>query len=77
MSSRKSIISNFTTNRFVELPGKPDDELNLIYCGENFTSENATINSLPVVVDADNPDPLPLCKVKLTGMLIEQILPIL
>ena len=67
VSSRKSIINNFTTNRFVELPGKPDEKLNLIYCWENFTSENATINSLPVVVDVDNPDPLPLCKVKLTG----------
>ena len=50
VSSRKSIISNFTTNRFVELPDKPDNELNLIYCQENFTSENATINSLPVVI---------------------------
>ena len=44
VSSRKSIISNFTTNGFVELPDKPDNELNLIV--ESFTSKNATINSL-------------------------------
>ena len=61
MSSRKSIITNFTINGFVGLPGEANNELNLIV--ESFTSENATISSLPAVVDADNPDPSPIRKV--------------
>ena len=61
VNSRKSVISSFSTNRFVKLAGKPDVELNLIV--ENFTSENTTFSSLGSVVDADNPDPLPLKKV--------------
>ena len=61
VNSRKSVISSFTTNRFVKLAGKPDVELNLIV--ESFTSENTTFSSLWSVVDADNPDPLPLKKV--------------
>ena len=56
---RKSSISNITTNGFVGLPGKPDDELNLN--AESFISENATISFLPSV-DADNPDPIPIKK---------------
>lgn len=59
VSSRKSSIGNITTNGFVGLPGKPDDELNLN--AESFISENATISFLPSV-DADNSDPLPLKK---------------
>ena len=60
VNSRKSVISSFTTNRFVKLLGKPDDEPNLIV--ESFTSENITFTSLLSVVDADNPDSLPLTK---------------
>lgn len=59
INNRKSSIGNITTNGFVGLPGKPDDELNLN--AESFISENATISFLPSV-DADNPDPLPLKK---------------
>ena len=57
--SRKGSISNITTNGFVGLPAKPDDELNLN--AESFISENATISFLPSV-DADNSDPIPLRK---------------
>ena len=61
VNSRKNIISNFTTNRLVGLPGKPDDESNLFV--ESFTNENATISSLLSVVDADNSDPSSLKKI--------------
>ena len=61
-NSRKSVIdiSSFTTNRFVKLPAKLDNEPNLIV--ESFTSENITFSSLLSVIDADNPDSLPLKK---------------
>jgi len=59
ITSRKSSIGNITSNGFVGLPGKADDELNLN--AESFISENATISFLPSV-DADNPDPLPIKK---------------
>ena len=61
VSSRKSIISNYITNGFFELNDKLDNEPNLI--AQSFTSENATIDSLSVVGNADNPDTLPLKKV--------------
>lgn len=69
-SGRKGSISNITTNGFVGLPGKPDDELNLN--AESFISENATISFLPSV-DADNPDPIPVRKP--TESLSKQSLP--
>ena len=62
MNSRKSIISNFTSNRFVGLPGKLDDKLNQI-----VACENPTISSLLSVVDIasyiDNPNLSSLKKV--------------